>query len=132
MGKAENSKKRKMENGRRVAVVRGGFVLWVLVSIGLSFVYLNSGDLDSLSVTSSRVELHGVYYFIGAVLCFYSFRYRGLGFVISAGMGVFLLGVMLEVAQIWVPYRTFNPMDMAGNGAGAGLFMVIWGIFIKK
>lgn len=84
-----------------------------------------NGTSDKWLISSSRAEVHAAAYFIGALLCFYSFRLEGIGFVILAGIGVFLFGVLFEVIQIWIPYRTFNPMDIVDNGAVVSLFVIM-------
>jgi VanZ family protein len=45
-----------------------------------------------------------------------------------------LLAVVLEVIQLWVPSRTFNPVDMACNMGGAlvgGIALAIYGILSR-
>ncbi len=115
-----------------IHIVRVSFALWVLASVILSFIYFNGNDSSLVIVSSSRAEVHVVYYFMGAFLFFHSFRFEGMGFVIFAGTSVFLLGVILEVVQIWVPHRTFNPLDIAANGAGVGLFVILRLILFKR
>ena len=114
-----------------INTVRVVFILWIILVSVLSLVYFNgSNDNSKWLVSSSRAEVHAAAYFIGALLCFYSFRFEGVGFVILAGIGVFLFGVIFEIVQIWIPYRAFNPMDIAANGAGAGLFVILWSVFL--
>lgn len=115
-----------------INTIRAFFSTWIIVLIVLSLISLPeaNGTSDKWLISSSRAEVHAVAYFIGAVLCFYSFRLRGIGFVILAGIGVFLFGVIFEVAQLWIPYRTFNPMDIVANGAGAGLFIISLSVFL--
>ena len=117
-------------NKLKVLLLWAVFSLWVLVLIAASLVpdSLLVGDFLG-NQSGSRLVEHAVAYFIGALMCFYSFRLIGIRFVLLAGMGVFLFGVIFEVVQIWIPYRTFNPKDMVANGVGAGLFMIIWSSF---
>jgi len=45
------------------------------------------------------------------------------------GVLLFVLGTGLEILQAYLPYRTFNPKDIAANilGLGAGfLCILIW------
>lgn len=114
-----------------INIVRVVFILWIIVVAMLSLVsFSRSDDNSKWLISASRAELHAAAYFIGAVLCFYSFRLEKVGFVILAGIGVFLFGVIFEVVQIWLPYRAFNPMDIAANGLGAGLFVILWSVFL--
>ena len=52
-----------------------------------SFHFRESNDNSKWLISSSRAEVHAAAYFIGAVLCFYSFRLEGIGFVVLAGIG---------------------------------------------
>lgn len=114
-----------------INIVRVVFILWIIVAAVLSLVYFSgSNDNSKWLISSSRAEIHAAAYFIGAVLCFYSFRLKGIGYVILAGIGVFLFGVIFEIVQIWLPSRAFNPMDIVANGAGAGLFVILWSVFL--
>ena len=47
------------------------------------------GDIrnNKLLIRSGRAEVHAAAYFIGVLLCFYSFRLEGIGFVVLAGIG---------------------------------------------
>ncbi len=108
-----------------INTVRVVFITWIIVVVILSMVsFSKSDDNNNWLFSSSRADVHAAAYFIGAFLCFYSFRLKGVGFVFLAGIGVFLFGVIFEVVQIWIPYRTFNPMDVVANGVGAGLFII--------
>jgi len=119
------------KNKLLINTARVVFISWIIVVTVLSFVsFSRSDDNNNLLFSSSRAEVHAVAYFIGAVLCFYSFRLEGIGFVLLAGIGVFIFGVIFEVVQLWIPYRTFNPMDIVANGAGAGLFIILWLVFL--
>lgn len=113
-----------------INTIRVVFITWIIVVAVLSLVYFSgSNDNSKWLVSSSRAEVHAAAYFIGALLCFYSFRLKGIGYVILAGIGVFLFGVIFEIVQIWLPSRAFNPMDIAANGAGVVLFVILWSGF---
>ncbi len=38
------------------------------------------------------------------------------------------LGAILELIQWPLPYRTFNPVDLAANTVGIGVGMMVWGV----
>jgi hypothetical protein len=42
------------------------------------------------------------------------------------GMVIFGYSVGLEFVQFFLPYRTFNPYDIVGNGIGVGVFCLIY------
>lgn len=92
-----------------ISIIRAVFLTWIIVVAVLSLISFPEGNVtsDKWLINSSRAEVHAAAYFIGALLCFYSFRLEGIGFVILAGIGVFLFGVIFEIVQIWLPYRAF-------------------------
>lgn len=52
---------------------------------------------------------------------------RAEGFyILVCGLVVFGYSVVLEGVQIFLPYRTFNPYDIFGNGIGVGAFCLIY------
>ena len=52
---------------------------------------------------------------------------RAEGFYIwLCGFVIFGYSVVLEGVQIFLPYRTFNPYDIVGNGIGVGVFCLIF------
>ena len=40
-----------------------------------------------------------------------------------------MFSVALEIVQFYLPYRTFNPVDIAANGFGIGFFIICWMVF---
>ena len=123
-------------NKLKVLLLWAVFSLWVLVLIAASLVpdSLLVGDFLG-NQSGSRLVEHAVAYFIGAVLCFYSFKFEGIIYVILTGAGIFLFGAIFEVVQLWLPYRSFNPVDMVANGVGVGVFIIVWSVvlfFSKK
>ena len=111
-----------------VYTIRVAFISWIIIVTVLSLFYISRSDDNNILLIDSKVEVHAVAYFMGALMCFYSFKFEGIRFVILVGIGVFLLGVIFEVVQLWIPYRTFNPMDVVANGVGVVIFMILWSI----
>ncbi|RZB31090.1 MAG: hypothetical protein SRB1_01842 [Desulfobacteraceae bacterium Eth-SRB1] len=73
--------------------------------------------------------LHLMGYFIAGALYFLSFGNKRQRMVLIIFIGLFLLGVVFEIVQIYVPHRAFNPKDIAANGLGlAGVFVCHLGI----
>jgi len=107
------------------------FLIWILFISVFSFVpYLNTNGTALISlISSSRVEVHFISYFIGALLCYYAFKFSGITSIFLSGFSVFLWGVVLEIVQIWMPYRNFNPADIVANTFGITAFVFIWTIF---
>jgi len=85
-----------------IKTVRIVFITWIIVVTVLSLISFpeGNGTSDKWLISSSRAQVHAVAYFIGALLCFYSFRLEGIGYVILAGIGVFLFAMIFEVVQI--------------------------------
>lgn len=97
------------------------------------FSYSVSNDLlMSVKVTSSGFVVHGVAYFVGMLLCFLAFDARDISFVLWAGLLIFVCGVVLEVVQFYLPYRTFNVYDVVANGVGILALVFIWVIAFKS
>ena len=114
-------------------MVRLLFVLWTMAVASLSVIsYPGSKDLlMSVKLTSSGFVVHGVAYFVGVLLCYFSFTKKNISFVVWAGLLIFLYSVVLEVVQFYLPYRTFNVYDVVGNGVGILIFVVVWMLFVS-
>ena len=68
--------------------------------------------------------LHLIGYFIAGALYFLSFGNKRQRIVLITFLALFMLGVLFEIVQIYVPHRTFNPKDIAANGLGlAGVYI---------
>lgn len=107
------------------------FFIWTVVIATLSIIsYSNINDvLESVRLTSSGLIMHIIAYFIGAFLCYYSFRLNGIVYLLLSCFSIFLYSVVLEIVQFYLPYRTFNPRDIAANAFGIILFVLIWTIY---
>ena len=53
-------------------------------------------------------------------------------FIWMSGLLIFLFGVVLEVVQFYLPYRTFNVYDVVGNGVGILALVFIWVMIYGK
>jgi VanZ family protein len=99
-------------------------------------------DLDKVKVGTVHFNIrldhlfHSVVYFL-IFLYFYAgqrndlilFRYHALRkFLIL----VFILATVTEVVQLWVPYRSFNPLDWVSNVSGVILGLIIMYSFRRK
>ena len=106
-------------------VLRIFFVLWIVAVAALSVIsHPGSNDLlISVKLTSSGFVVHGIVYFVGILLCYFSFNKKNVSFVLWTGLLVFLFSVVLEVVQFYLPCRTFNVYDVVGNGIGVILGM---------
>jgi|LGVF01.1.fsa_nt_gb glycopeptide antibiotics resistance protein len=107
-------------------VLRILFAIWAMAVAALS-VMSHPGSKDLLmavKVTSSGFVVHGVAYFVGILLCYFSFNKKNISFVLWSGLLIFLFSVVLEVVQFYLPNRTFNVYDVVANGVGILFFVV--------
>jgi len=87
---------------------------------------LNYYGIASLKLTRSGMILHLIAYFIVAFLWCLFFNLRSIKSVILSGFLIFTYSFILELIQLYLPPRTFNPIDIAANAAGILLFVLIW------
>jgi glycopeptide antibiotics resistance protein len=108
-------------------LVRSLFAIWAIAVAVLSVIsYPGSNDLlMSVKLTSSGFVIHCIAYFMGIFLCYFAFDKKNISFVLWAGLLIFLFSMILEIAQFYLPYRTFNVYDVVGNGVGILSFVVI-------
>jgi len=95
------------------------FFIWLLAITFFSLVdYSSAGWLTPPKGLGNGFWLHVIAYFIAGALYFSAFGNKRHRVVLITFFAVFLLGVGFEIAQIYVPHRTFNPKDIAANGLG--------------
>ena len=92
----------------------------------------NNDLLMSVKLTSSGFVMHCIAYFVGVLLCCRAFDKKNISFVVWAGLLIFLYSVVLEVVQLYLPYRTFNVYDVVGNAGGVVLFVVSWVVYASR
>ena len=116
------------------------FIVWIVTVAALSVMPHTKGDgLISAKLTKSGFVMHVMAYFMGMLFCYFAYgnKYAGLSiphtrprkdifFILLAGLLIFLYSIVLEVVQLYLPYRTFNVYDVVGNGVGVLLFVVGW------
>ncbi len=72
---------------------------------------------------------HFLGYLIATILSWIAFRHHHNRMIFIIGILLFVLGIGLETLQIYLPYRTFNPKDIAANTLGlfaACLCILMW------
>lgn len=85
----------------------------------------NSEGLSSYFLSNTGAFLHCIAYFVCTYLAYVSFNKK----LFKTLLFVLLLSSLLEMIQYLIPYRTFNPLDIAANLAGIIIFifiMIIW------
>jgi len=115
-------------------IFRIAFGIWFVSIITASLIdYSNISLVDVSTKGGSGLVYHFGAYLIGAALSWIVLRKSSIKIIAIIGIILFVLGVVLEVAQIFVPGRTFNLMDIAANALGLGTFylcLMVW-MFIK-
>ena len=83
---------------------------------------------SDLTVRIVQTALHAVLYGIGAVLCVIILPSIAPGMrparVYLGSLGiVVLIGLVVEIIQVWIPNRAADPVDLSANVAGAAIFL---------
>ncbi len=110
------------------------FIFWIIAITVLSVApHADDSLMEKSNLTSSGMEKHLAGYFLAALLCYYSFKRdkNNMFFVLLSCFFLFLYSLALEVIQFFLPYRTFNPDDIAANGFGIFLFVVIRSLYLQ-
>jgi hypothetical protein len=95
------------------------FFGWLIAIAVASLInYSAIGGLDLSSDFGSGFYLHIIGYFVAGALYLLAFGNKYKKSVIIAFLVLFMLGVLFEFVQKYIPSRTFNPNDMAANGLG--------------
>ena len=97
------------------------FLSWMLLITVLSLVPTPGGAL----AVSDKLAHFGVY-FATALLAVALLGLKGMSPVVLGCAGVVLYGALIEVAQYFLPYRSFSVGDMAANTGGALAFGLTW------
>ena len=110
-------------------LVRAIFVIWIVAITALSVIPYSKNGIASLKLTESGMVLHFVGYFVASSLFYWAFRKDTLFSILFSCFSIFLFSVFLEIVQLYLPYRTFNPKDIVANALGIFFFVVIWLIY---
>lgn len=99
---------------------------WLCAAVLLILVVIpddpDNGGVLTMKFTETGFIVHAAAYFV----------LFGLGVGAYPGAlarlipGVLLYGVACEAIQLFIPYRSFNPVDIAANVLGIGLFYVLY------
>ena len=103
------------------------FFFWLLAITFISLVdYSSISGMGLSKGFGSGFWLHAIGYFIAGLLFILAFGKKGQTYLLIALIALFLLGVLFEIAQLRIPKRSFNPVDIAANGLGLGVFYVFY------
>ena len=105
------------------------FFFWILAITFFSLVdYSSISGLGLSKGFGTGFWLHLIGYFMAGLLFILAFGKKGPTYLLIALTALFLLGVLFEIAQLRIPKRTFNPVDIAANGSGLVVFYVFYNL----
>ena len=105
------------------------FFCWLFAITFISLVdYSSISGLGLSKGFGTGFWLHAVGYFIAGLLFILAFGKKGQEYLLIALTVLFLLGVLFEIAQLSIPKRSFNPVDIAANGLGLFAFYVCYNL----
>jgi len=103
------------------------FFFWLFAITFISLVdYSSISGMGLSKGFGSGFWLHAIGYFIAGLLFILAFGKKGQTYLLIALIALFLLGVLFEIAQLRIPKRSFNPVDIAANGLGLVVFYVCY------
>ncbi len=103
------------------------FFFWLFTITFISLVdYSSISGLGLSKGFGTGFWLHAIGYFIAGLLFILAFGKKGQTYLLIALTALFLLGVLFEIAQLRIPKRSFNSVDIADNGLGLIVFYVCY------
>ena len=102
------------------------FIIWVVAITAPSVVPYSNNVAISFKLTESGMVVHFMAYFVAAVLFYWAYGKDTLFSILFSGFSIFMFSVVLEIVQFHLLYRTFNPIDIAGNACGILFFIFVW------
>jgi VanZ family protein len=99
--------------------------IWIAGITILSIIPYSKNEVPFYQLTKSGMVLHFAGYFVASALFYWVFRKDTLSSILFLFLSIFLFSVFLEIIQLYLPDRTFNPMDIVANGLGIFIFVVI-------
>ena len=103
------------------------FFSWLSAITFISLVdYSSIGGMGLSKGFGTGFWLHAVGYFIAGLLFILAFGEKGHAYILITLTALFLLGVLFEIAQLRIPKRSFNPVDITANGLRLFFFYVCY------
>jgi len=100
---------------------------WIIVALHMALLAYMSLDnkypkpMESLFRKVGSLALHGLGYFLLAILFGWAFMAKTKREALLALLAAFCYGFVLEIAQLYVPGREFSGADILVNLAGAAV-----------
>ena len=108
------------------------FVIWIIVITALSVIPYSKNGIASFKLTESGMIVHFVGYFVATALFHWACRKDSVLSILFSCFSILMFSVVLEIVQLYLPYRTFNPKDIVANALGIGFFIICWAVFCKS
>lgn len=112
---------------------------WLLVlSVGLITIasVIPHGSAATLTVPVVSVDLDKIVHFLGfaclLLLAFAASKHLSFWQGVRALVYVVMFGAVIEIVQYFIPYRTFNPVDIFANLCGVVFGALLWVLFIAQ
>lgn len=107
-------------------LTKTSFLAWMAVITVLSVVRTSPDVALRLTITSTGFVKHFAAYLLAMILGYLAYRTVRWSRLLLLCALVGLYGVALEIVQLFLTYRTFNPLDIVANLIGVALFVPIW------
>ena len=128
----------KLEPAKRAVIFKYLFWIWLILILTISSIPNLPGPELKTDNTVLRLDymIHAIEYFV--LVTFFLFWQLGKGlqsnilFILLTLLGGLLIATADEYHQIWIPGRTFNPMDMYANYAGLLAGILFSSIILAK
>lgn len=127
-----------MKPSKRAVIFKYLFWIWLILIITISSIPNLPGPELKIHDTVFRLDylIHAIEYFV--LVTFFLFWQMGKGlranilFVLLTLLGGLVIATADEYHQLWIPGRTFNPMDMYANYTGLLAGILFSSIILAK
>jgi len=94
------------------------------------------GSAATLTVPGVSIDLDKIVHFVGfaclLLLAFAASKHFSFWRGVRVAAHVLIYGVAIEFVQFYVPYRTFNPVDIFANVCGVVFGVLVWYLLIAQ
>lgn len=113
-----------------LTILRSIFTIYLLALTYLSLSHSSEGSLiSSYYLTDTGIILHFGAYFICSFLAIFAFVKKNL---LKSLLFVLFFSTVLEIIQYFLPYRTFNLLDILANISGIFLFGICYYVILDR
>lgn len=106
------------------------FIVWFSLILIVSVIPDHSPDTLKINIYELRLD-YIKHFFVYLPLGFFLLSLQKKGIVLSLVLGILVISIP-EIAQYYIPYRAFNPIDLLSNAVGLLAGIVIYNFFNRK